>query len=88
MIANTEAQRALHPALIGTDASRVIDCLQCSGALGWKVNGAGDEGGSLTILSGTTDAKATIERLVSSLSPHYRILPIAIDTTGVTTTVS
>lgn len=50
MIDNTEAQAALHPALVSEDARAVIELAREHGALGWKVNGAGGEGGSLTIL--------------------------------------
>ena len=49
---NTEAQRQLHPKLISEEAQRVIEIAHEHGALGWKVNGAGGEGGSVTILSG------------------------------------
>ena len=52
MIENTEAQRRLHPDLVSPDAQRVIEIAQAHGALGWKVNGAGGDGGSLTLLSG------------------------------------
>ena len=51
MIENTDAQANLHPRLISEDASRVIETAKKQGALGWKLNGAGGEGGSLTILS-------------------------------------
>ncbi len=44
MRANTEAQRRLHPSLVGADAQRVIEAVTSRGALGWKVNGAGGEG--------------------------------------------
>jgi D-glycero-alpha-D-manno-heptose-7-phosphate kinase len=50
MIDNTEAQRHLHPALISEEAEKVIEIAKAHGALGWKVNGAGGSGGSLTIL--------------------------------------
>ena len=52
MIENTEAQGRLHPDLISADASRVIEIAREFGALGWKVNGAGGDGGSLTLLCG------------------------------------
>jgi D-glycero-alpha-D-manno-heptose-7-phosphate kinase len=52
MIENTEAQERLHPDLVSADARRVIEIAKAHGALGWKVNGAGGDGGSLTILSG------------------------------------
>jgi D-glycero-alpha-D-manno-heptose-7-phosphate kinase len=50
MIENTEAQRRLHPALISPEAQRVIEIAQEHGALGWKINGAGGDGGSVTLL--------------------------------------
>jgi D-glycero-alpha-D-manno-heptose-7-phosphate kinase len=50
---NTEAQARLHPALIGEAAQRVIDAAAAHGASGWKVNGAGGDGGSVTILCGS-----------------------------------
>jgi len=46
MVDNTEAQRQLHPALVSKDAQRVIDIAKEHSALGWKVNGAGGDGGS------------------------------------------
>ena len=50
MIENTEAQTRLHPDLVSWDAYRVIEIAQEYGVLGWKVNGAGGEGGSITLL--------------------------------------
>lgn len=82
MIANTDAQRCLHAELVGADATRVIDVATAHGAIGWKVNGAGGEGGSLTILSATREAKAALERRVSALDPRYQVLPIQISTHG------
>ena len=52
LVDNTEAQRALHPALINGDAQGAIDAARDAGALGWKVNGAGGPGGSVTIVCG------------------------------------
>ena len=50
MVENTAAQGRLHPDLISQDAQQVIDIAKGYGALGWKVNGAGGEGGSVTLL--------------------------------------
>jgi D-glycero-alpha-D-manno-heptose-7-phosphate kinase len=50
MIENTRAQCALHPDLVSEDAWRVINIAREHGALGWKVNGAGGDGGSITLL--------------------------------------
>jgi D-glycero-alpha-D-manno-heptose-7-phosphate kinase len=82
MIANTDAQRALHAALVGADATRVIEVAAAHGALGWKVNGAGGDGGSLTILSPTPQAKDALEQDVCSLDPRYQVLPIRISVHG------
>jgi D-glycero-alpha-D-manno-heptose-7-phosphate kinase len=56
MTANTEAQRRLHEDLVCGDADRVIAVAKAHGAAGWKVNGAGGEGGSLTILGPASPA--------------------------------
>jgi len=57
MIENTEAQAELHPDLVGEDAKEVIAIAKHYGALGWKVNGAGGEGGSITVLCGNTSTE-------------------------------
>ena len=50
MIANTESQIALHPGLVSRAAREVIELADKYGALGWKVNGAGGHGGTVTVL--------------------------------------
>lgn len=50
MLGNTEAQRSLHPELVGPRAQQVIEIAKRHSAIGWKVNGAGGDGGSVTIL--------------------------------------
>ncbi len=82
MIANTDAQRSLHPELVGVDASRVIEMAATQGAIGWKVNGAGGDGGSVTILSATGEAKDALEHGVAVLDTRYRVLPIRVSRTG------
>jgi D-glycero-alpha-D-manno-heptose-7-phosphate kinase len=82
MIANTDAQAHLHPDLVGADATRAIHVAATHGALGWKVNGAGGEGGSVTLLSATTTAKADLEHQLTALDPSYRVLPIQISEQG------
>jgi D-glycero-alpha-D-manno-heptose-7-phosphate kinase len=79
-IANTEAQRALHPQLVGTDAEAVIELARAHGAIGWKVNGAGGAGGSVTLLSATRAAKAALGQAIASTP--YDVLPARIATTG------
>jgi len=82
MIANTEAQKALSPALVGADARRVIEMAATHGAIGWKVNGAGGDGGSITILNDTPEAKEMLERRVSGSEGHDRVLPIRAGASG------
>jgi D-glycero-alpha-D-manno-heptose-7-phosphate kinase len=76
MIENTAAQRRLHPQLISTDAQKVIDIARAYEALGWKVNGAGGEGGSLTILCGpVSDRKRTMIRSIQEENKRYIHIP-------------
>jgi len=82
MIANTEAQRSLHPDLVGADARRVIEFAARHGAVGWKVNGAGGDGGSVTILSASREAREALEFGVACLDARYRLLPFGISAIG------
>ena len=82
MIANTEAQRSLHLELLGADACKVIDIAAALGALGWKINGAGGDGGSVTILSASREAKDALEHRVAEQDPRYRVLPIRVSPRG------
>jgi D-glycero-alpha-D-manno-heptose-7-phosphate kinase len=50
LTAATDAQAALHPALVSDAAHELIDVARTTGASGWKVNGAGGTGGSISIL--------------------------------------
>ncbi len=86
MIDNTEAQARLHPDLVSSDAHRVIEVAQAHGAVGWKVNGAGGEGGSLTILAGSSSPrKREMIRKIETLDPLYRNIPIYLSRFGVRT---
>jgi D-glycero-alpha-D-manno-heptose-7-phosphate kinase len=64
MIANTEAQAVLHPALVSPLARTVLAVAEDHGAVGWKVNGAGGEGGTVTII-GPTDPGRLLDALQS-----------------------
>lgn len=48
---NTEAQAILHPDLINKTARGIISIAQSFDAWGWKVNGAGGDGGSISIIA-------------------------------------
>jgi D-glycero-alpha-D-manno-heptose-7-phosphate kinase len=83
MIDNTEAQRRLHPALIGDQAQKVIDIAREYGALGWKVNGAGGDGGSLTLLTGgQSSVKRAMIREIEQEIPLCKNIPIYLSRFG------
>ncbi len=82
MIANTEAQCSLHPGIVGVDARRVIEFAAARDAIGWKVNGAGGDGGSVTILSANWETKVKLEDRVTDFDNRYRVLPIQVATAG------
>ncbi len=50
LTAATDGQANLHPALVSDHAHQLIDLARRGGAVGWKVNGAGGDGGSISIL--------------------------------------
>ncbi len=83
MIRNTEAQRDLHPDLVSGDAQRVIDIAQAHGASGWKVNGAGGDGGSLTILCGASShVKRAMIREIEAENSLFKSIPIYLSRFG------
>jgi D-glycero-alpha-D-manno-heptose-7-phosphate kinase len=83
MIANTQAQSRLHPALIGADARRVIEIAKEHGAIGWKVNGAGGDGGSVTLLCGSVaHHKRALIREIEQESSLYKNIPIYLSRYG------
>jgi D-glycero-alpha-D-manno-heptose-7-phosphate kinase len=83
MIQNTEAQRKLHPELISADAAKIIDIAREHGALGWKVNGAGGDGGSVTLLCGDrSSVKRALIREVESENPLYQNIPVYLSRFG------
>jgi len=76
MIENTDGQRALHPALVSPEAEAVIALAREYGAIGWKVNGAGGEGGSVTILCGPeNERKRSFIQAVPALNPAFCVVP-------------
>ena len=83
---NTHAQAALHPALVSDDARSVIEAAQATGAtLGWKVNGAGGGGGSVTLLAPDTSARARLADRVMAACPGTRVLDVELAAEGVRT---
>jgi D-glycero-alpha-D-manno-heptose-7-phosphate kinase len=80
---NTEAQRNLHPDLVSPEAQRVIEIAQAHGALGWKVNGAGGDGGSLTLLCGSlSHAKRAMIREITEENQLFQNIPVTLSRFG------
>jgi D-glycero-alpha-D-manno-heptose-7-phosphate kinase len=84
MIANTEAQTRLHPDLVSWDAYRVIEIAQDHGVLGWKVNGAGGEGGSITLLCNELSyVKRSLIKSIEQDNELFRNIPIYLSRHGI-----
>lgn len=80
---NTELQRQLHPKLVSEDAQQIIEIARQNDAIGWKVNGAGGDGGSITLLCGDESAsKRNIVQEIESQNPKYKNIPIYLSRYG------
>jgi D-glycero-alpha-D-manno-heptose-7-phosphate kinase len=61
----------------------VIDVARRHGAIGWKVNGAGGDGGSVTLLcDGLSHHKRALIREIEQADPAYRSIPIHLSRFG------
>ena len=86
MVENYGAQGRLHPDLISADARRVVEIARAHGAIGWKVNGAGGDGGSLTLSMGVaSESKRAMIREIEQDVPLCRSIPIYLSRYGVRT---
>jgi D-glycero-alpha-D-manno-heptose-7-phosphate kinase len=80
---NTDAQAALHADLVQREAWRVIEIAAAHGAVGWKVNGAGGDGGSITLLSDRrAAAKRAMIRAIEQENAAFVPIPIVISREG------
>jgi D-glycero-alpha-D-manno-heptose-7-phosphate kinase len=82
-VANTHAQVALHPDLVGAAAREVISLAGQMGALGWKVNGAGGPGGSVSLVWEGPSVRAEFEHRLGVARPEWPVLPSALSSKGV-----
>ncbi len=83
MVHNTEAQAALHPKLVSQDARAIIELAGQYGAVGWKVNGAGGDGGSLTILCDAEgEHKRKFIQAVPDIDPAFQVIPTYLSRMG------
>lgn len=83
MIDNTEAQGRLHPELVGPDAKKIIEIAKKFGVVGYKVNGAGGGGGSVTLLAGpVSSVKRAMIKAIEQENPYYKNIPVYLSRTG------
>jgi D-glycero-alpha-D-manno-heptose-7-phosphate kinase len=86
MTDNTDAQERLHPDLVSTDMLRIIEIARAHHCLGWKVNGAGGDGGSMTLLcSDRSSEKRAMLRTIEDENPKFKNIPIYLSRYGVRT---
>ena len=86
MIENTEAQARLHSKLVNSDAERIIEIAKAHGAVGWKINGAGGDGGSLTLLCNESScARRMMIREIEQENAAFQNIPIYLSRTGLRT---
>jgi D-glycero-alpha-D-manno-heptose-7-phosphate kinase len=86
MAENTAAQSRLHTELVSPEAWRIIEIAKTHGALGWKVNGAGGDGGSVTLLCGErSSTKRTMIREIEQENHAWCNRPIYLSRQGIRT---
>ena len=84
MVRNTDAQADLHATLVSETARQIFDVAKHYGAIGWKVNGAGGDGGSVTILSGGDRfAQRAMLEEIKSMGGGIREIGIRLNESGV-----
>lgn len=86
LVANTAAQSALHAALVSDAAWRLFDAARLLGCAGWKVNGAGGDGGSVTLLCGPEpNARSRVVAALEGVDPRFIPLDTTLDFGGLQT---
>jgi D-glycero-alpha-D-manno-heptose-7-phosphate kinase len=85
LLLNVENQAALHHELVSPHAHKIFSIARKHHALGWKVNGAGGDGGSVTILCGEdlSEKRKMVEEILSAL-PGTSEIPVEIANHGAT----
>ena len=80
---NNEAQERLHPELVGPQAQAVFDIAAACGSLGWKVNGAGGDGGSITLLAdGDTRRREQLLETLQVADSRLQVIPTSLSRRG------
>ena len=81
---NVAAQAELHPSVVSDAARAVGELADAVGALGWKVNGAGGDGGSVAILfaEDVVEARAAFAARLARAIPAARLIPVRLADRG------
>lgn len=83
MSENNERQRELCRELVSAEADEVIRLARKRRSAGWKVNGAGGRGGSLTVLASADDGeRRALVRDIEALGRGIRTLPVSLSPSG------
>ncbi|MCH8473609.1 MAG: hypothetical protein LAT55_00090 [Opitutales bacterium] len=83
MIDNTEIQQSMDADLVGTQARKLISLAKDFGACGYKVNGAGGDGGSITLLlPPNLDLKHKWMEAIRSTHPEFTVISVKIAPVG------
>ena len=83
MTRNTDAQGRLHGELVSAQAQAVIQLAASQGAAGWKLNGAGGEGGSVSILCGSDpERRGLLEQALLARDPALSFIPVRLSQDG------
>ncbi len=80
---STDAQAALHPGLVGDRHRQAIDVASSLGCRGWKVNGAGGDGGSLSVVAPAGRADQ-VRAALAGADPSWQVLDLRSPFPGVT----
>ncbi|MFT5196543.1 MAG: D-glycero-alpha-D-manno-heptose-7-phosphate kinase [Candidatus Promineifilaceae bacterium] len=83
MVQNTSGQRMLHSELVSPAAERVIKIGRDFGVLGYKINGAGGNGGSVTLLTdGDSQSKIRLTQAIEQETEIWKVIPIHLSQDG------
>jgi len=83
LVAHNEVMRQLHPQLISGAADALAELAACFGARGWKVNGAGGEGGSMVVLGPADAGQDALLRAAIGDRAGCRLIDAAVGAPGV-----
>lgn len=73
LTAATDAQAMLHPELVGVAHRAAIEVARTLGAAGWKVNGAGGAGGSLTCVAARGRSAQELAGALQATDPSWSV---------------